>query len=544
MAEIDIFIESAPLNVAVDSAPIVIEISAAPGVPGPAGPVGPNSVTSVTTSNGTADLDLLNVDTVTATVSGTLTASHIHGNLAGSVYAHIRAGEALTKGDPVYVSGFHPGSSTAEVMKADASNAAKMPAVGIMDANVAHNNNGHMVIVGNVIAIDTSTFAVNAELYVKASGGLTATPPTARAQAVARVERVNAINGAIFVKVNGLSASDATASTLVRRTSGGASSFTGITNNGLVTLSTGTTFSYAAGVPLLHRTALQLGSLATQSGSFSGSFSGTFNGTFSGNSTGTNTGDQDLSSFLSRISQISVIGTTPSFNGPLADELFTTNGRRRWSNGAGEYLEFDGSSWILHGTDGMSDYDAYVSDQTQEPWKIDPLNWIIVNGTDQPYLSIEPYLLVPVDVDAATIAVTTNQDGRVAPSDMASLGIGVADALGYQVDTPLGFLTAGLDGVLPISMGGTGSSSGAVQFLATTGWPASTAKQVSVFAPGCTPSSQITVSWANSSDTDENSNETDFLQFRPIPETENFILVITSERFKFGGDFKLKYTFY
>jgi hypothetical protein len=42
---------------------------------------------------------------------------------------------------------------------------------------------------------------------------------------VARVERVNANNGAVIVKVNGLSASDATGNTLVRRTSGGGASF-------------------------------------------------------------------------------------------------------------------------------------------------------------------------------------------------------------------------------------------------------------------------------------------------------------------------------
>jgi hypothetical protein len=195
---------------------------------GPAGPGGggTNSVTSATTSDGTADLDLLNVETVTATVTGTLTADHIHGNLAGSVYAHIRAGEALEKGDPVYVSGSHGSGSTLIpiVSKADASNAAKMPAIGIMDAAVANNANGHMVITGTITELDTTGLTVNAELYVAAGGGMTATPLTARAQPVARVERVNANNGAVIVKVNGLSASDATGSTLVRRDSNGGAS--------------------------------------------------------------------------------------------------------------------------------------------------------------------------------------------------------------------------------------------------------------------------------------------------------------------------------
>ena len=205
---------------------VTVTVSNARGPSGGGG--GSNSVTSATTSDGTADLDLLNVTTATAEVTGTLTANHIHGNLAGSVYAHVRAGEALLKGDPVYVSGFHNGTSTAIVSKADASNAAKMPAIGIMDADLAHNATGHMVITGTITDVNTAGYAVNAELYVAAGGGMTATPPTARAQPVARVERVNANNGAIIVKVNGLSASDNTPSTLVRRTANGDASFSAV----------------------------------------------------------------------------------------------------------------------------------------------------------------------------------------------------------------------------------------------------------------------------------------------------------------------------
>jgi hypothetical protein len=235
---------------------------------GPAGTGGggSNSITSATTSDGTANLSLLNVTTATATVSGTLTANHIHGNLAGSVYAHVRAGEALLKGDPVYVSGFNNGTSTAEVSKADASNAAKMPAIGIMDADLAHNATGHMVITGTITDVNTAGYTVNAELYVASGGGMTATPPTARAQPVARVERVNLNNGAIIVKVNGLSASDATPSTLVRRTSEGTISVNGMIATGGIefngndaedsmTFNQGYYF-YGAGAAAAHRTAL------------------------------------------------------------------------------------------------------------------------------------------------------------------------------------------------------------------------------------------------------------------------------------------------
>lgn len=210
---------------------------------GPAGPAGPNSVTSATTSDGTANLSLSNVTTATATVTGTLNASHIHGNIAGSVYAHVRAGENLAKGDPVYISGSHGtgASLIAIVSKADASNAAKMPAVGVMDAAVSNNANGHMVITGTISDIDTNAYAVNSVLYVASGGGFTTTPPAANSQPVAIVERSNTNNGAVIVKVNGLAsyggngASDA--NKLVRFTPGGGLSAYDISLIGLIALS-------------------------------------------------------------------------------------------------------------------------------------------------------------------------------------------------------------------------------------------------------------------------------------------------------------------
>ncbi len=140
---------------------------------------------------------------------GTVLANHIHGNLAGSVYAHVRAGEALLKGDPVYISGSHGTAPNLIpiVSKADASNAAKMPAIGIMDADLANNANGHMVITGTIADLNTAAYAVNDTLYVASGGGLTATPPAANSQPVARVERSNNNNGALIVKVNGLASS-------------------------------------------------------------------------------------------------------------------------------------------------------------------------------------------------------------------------------------------------------------------------------------------------------------------------------------------------
>jgi len=224
--------ESVTVNVT-EEGQVDIAVFAEKGDTGPAGPAGPNSVTSATTSDGTANLSLSNVTTATATVTGTLTASHIHGNVAGSVYAHVRAGENLAKGDPVYVSGSHGTGANliAVVSKADASNAAKMPAVGVMDAAVSNNANGHMVITGTISDLNTNAYAVNSELYVASGGGFTATPPTTLCQPVARVERSNTNNGAVIVKVNGLSSKSAIENTLVRRGVNGDASFSTSAND-------------------------------------------------------------------------------------------------------------------------------------------------------------------------------------------------------------------------------------------------------------------------------------------------------------------------
>jgi hypothetical protein len=180
---------------------------------------------------GGAITGLSNIESTNGTISGTLTANHIHGSLAGAVYAHVRAGENLDKGDPVYVSGFHGSGPTliAEVSKAQASNAAKMPAIGIMDAALSESATGHMVVTGQVTQFNTDAYAVNDTLYVGSSGGLTNIPPWgSRAQAVARVERANQNNGAIVVKVNGTASSgeelnDYGPNTIVARDSNGES---------------------------------------------------------------------------------------------------------------------------------------------------------------------------------------------------------------------------------------------------------------------------------------------------------------------------------
>ena len=85
-----------------------------------------------------------------------------------------KQGSALTKGDPVFISGSTAGQGL-EVKLADASNAAKMPAVGILETDLNNNATGHALIVGKLSSINTSTIDGTAPtpgqpIYVKPSG--------------------------------------------------------------------------------------------------------------------------------------------------------------------------------------------------------------------------------------------------------------------------------------------------------------------------------------------------------------------------------------
>jgi hypothetical protein len=108
----------------------------------------------------------------------------------------------VVKGDPVYVSGFHNGTSQPIVSKADASNPAKMPAIGVMDDAYAQNVSGaNCVIAGTITSVDTNAFSVNSPVYVGNGGGFSKTIGTIPQQ-VGIVERSNQNTGAFVVTNN------------------------------------------------------------------------------------------------------------------------------------------------------------------------------------------------------------------------------------------------------------------------------------------------------------------------------------------------------
>ncbi len=119
------------------------------------------------------------------------------GNLEGFIGVEVIAGESLSKGDVVYVSG--SSGNTPQVSKA-LSNAhgAKMPAIGIAKQNINSGNRGYVVVQGLLTGINTSAFAEGDVLYVSSTvaGTFVNTAPTGEENKIQNVGKViNSANG-------------------------------------------------------------------------------------------------------------------------------------------------------------------------------------------------------------------------------------------------------------------------------------------------------------------------------------------------------------
>ena len=144
-----------------------------------------------------------------ATFTGDVASTGFSGDITGAVLFQAKAGEGLTKGDPVYISGIS-GNQTV-VSKADANDANKMPCFGIVDATVSINANCSIVTFGTLADLNTSAFSEGDELYISDTGTLLATAPTGEAsqlQKIAKVTRSHASAGSI--KVMGAGRTNAT----------------------------------------------------------------------------------------------------------------------------------------------------------------------------------------------------------------------------------------------------------------------------------------------------------------------------------------------
>ena len=139
-----------------------------------------------------------------------LTALEFIGDLRGAVVFKAKAGEDLTKGDVVYISGIS--GNTTVVSKADANDSAKMPAFGLAAKTASNNTSLEVYTFGTLSGIDTSSYSEGDELFVSDTAGqLTATAPTGESSAVQKIAKVTRSHASAgSVKIMGAGRTNAT----------------------------------------------------------------------------------------------------------------------------------------------------------------------------------------------------------------------------------------------------------------------------------------------------------------------------------------------
>lgn len=145
---------------------------------------------------------------VTSGASPTLDGTNItDASSALTIVQSVRKGSAgtIAKGNPVYVSGFHVGSSSTEVEEADNDAAGTMPAFGLAMASITNSANTDVILEGKLLDVNTSSWSAGDELYVSGDPsttlGLINSKPTGTKliQRIAIVLRSHASNGVLAV---------------------------------------------------------------------------------------------------------------------------------------------------------------------------------------------------------------------------------------------------------------------------------------------------------------------------------------------------------
>jgi hypothetical protein len=192
--------------------------------------------TNAVAGNAVFDALALKAPLASPTFTGTVTAPHIHGSIAGNLYVHVRntSGGTLTKGTPIYITG-NVGTAGNEdrvtVAAADNTNPAKMPAVALLGSDLANNGDGNGIIVGELMNLNIPSYSINQELYVGAGAIATTKPTTGEVQSVGVVSRINTNTGIIVVNMQGrrdAATTAATANTLALRDATGGSNFAAV----------------------------------------------------------------------------------------------------------------------------------------------------------------------------------------------------------------------------------------------------------------------------------------------------------------------------
>ena len=107
-----------------------------------------------------------------------------------------QTGSTILKGTPVYQTGTSGNAMT--IAPADASSSVTMPAVGVLEQDLAAGATGFVIHMGQISGVDTSAFNAGDTIYVAAGGGYTNVAPAGEGnllQNLGRVTKVHATNG-------------------------------------------------------------------------------------------------------------------------------------------------------------------------------------------------------------------------------------------------------------------------------------------------------------------------------------------------------------
>jgi hypothetical protein len=130
--------------------------------------------------------------------NGSIQQANIDDNVAANIIHGLCknvSGGSLPKGTPVYQVGNSGFAITVDA--ADAGDADKMPAVGVLGETLADEAEGQILFLGDIHGVNTSAFDEADQIYVAVGGGYTNVKPTSPniAQYLGIVTRVDATNG-------------------------------------------------------------------------------------------------------------------------------------------------------------------------------------------------------------------------------------------------------------------------------------------------------------------------------------------------------------
>lgn len=150
-------------------------------------------------TSGSISIDLIpNADGTLDLGSADYRWAEIHGNLDGAVQFRAKntSGGTLSVGDIVFISGA-TGSELANVQLADADDAAKMPAFGMISTGGSNNAEVYVTTLGTVTNVDvpSATYSVGDEVYVSTTAGdFSLTAPTGETGLIQKIGKVMKVN--------------------------------------------------------------------------------------------------------------------------------------------------------------------------------------------------------------------------------------------------------------------------------------------------------------------------------------------------------------